>query len=330
MKILYVISGETGFKNTDEKILQSIGQVTKINFHYFSILKVLKYIFNSYSSEAIIIWFASKHAIPAALLQYVYKRNLIIIAGGYDVANVSSIRYGNMRKGYKRYIGQWILSKAKYVIAVSKSNFDEILNNALVHPNKVKLVYNAINLKVSNYKYQKINQVLTVGEINEETYLRKGLDRVIKLAKLMPDKNFLHIGKWTNKSGSVCTKTINRIKENSPSNLTFLGYLKRKELIDYYKNSKYYLQLSRHEAFGVSVIEAMSYGCIPIVSRAYALPEIVGENGYIVDSLSDITKIFESESNISAKYVNPKSLIKYSINRRKNSLEKIMKSSFQS
>ena len=29
----------------------------------------------------------------------------------------------------------------------------------------------------------------------------------------------------------------------------------------------------------------MSYGCIPIVSNAYALPEIVGDNGTIIDEI---------------------------------------------
>lgn len=40
-------------------------------------------------------------------------------------------------------------------------------------------------------------------------------------------------------------------------------------------------------AFGVSVVEAMSYGCIPVVFNAYALPEIVGRNGYIVCNFND-------------------------------------------
>ena len=66
-------------------------------------------------------------------------------------------------------------------------------------------------------------------------------------------------------------KTINRVKKYAPENVTFLGFLKKTELIGYYKTSKFYLQLSRHEAFGVSVVEAMSYGCIPIVSNQYSI-----------------------------------------------------------
>ena len=80
-----------------------------------------------------------------------------------------------MRKGLRKKIGNWILSRATNVISVSHSNFREIEKNTNVKKKKFKLIYNAIpNEKESNIKKKK--QVLTVGEINKETYLRKGLD----------------------------------------------------------------------------------------------------------------------------------------------------------
>ena len=328
MRILYVISGETGFKKTDEKILRSFGLVTKIDFHNYNLKKIIKYMINGYYSDFIFIWFASKHAIPAIILNYFFKRKIIIVAGGYDVARVLSIRYGNMCGGYKKHIGRWILSKSDIVIAVSKSNYQEVINNGLVDPCKVKLIYNAVDYDDLGNNYNKINQVLTVGEINEETYLRKGIDRFIELARSLPEIKFLHIGKWTNRKGDPCEKTINRVKKYAPKNVTFLGFLKKTELIGHYKTSKYYLQLSRHEAFGVSVVEAMSYGCIPIVSNQYSLPEVIGEGGYVVKHLNHAVNILKQSNNIN-KMIEPNSIIKFSVRKRKNSLEKVIKDQYQ-
>ena len=56
-----------------------------------------------------------------------------------------SIRCGNMCGGHKTHIGRWILSKSDLVIAVSKSNDKEVINNGLVDPCKVKLIYNAVD-----------------------------------------------------------------------------------------------------------------------------------------------------------------------------------------
>jgi glycosyltransferase involved in cell wall biosynthesis len=43
----------------------------------------------------------------------------------------------------------------------------------------------------------------------------------------------------------------------------------------------FYLQPSRYEGFGLAVAEGMSAGCIPVVSAAGSLPEVVGAGGVV-------------------------------------------------
>ena len=89
------------------------------------------------------------------------------------------------------------------------------------------------------------------------------------------------------------------VESISPPNIKYLGYVNTEVLRQYYLESKVYLQLSRHEAFGISVVEAMSYNCTPIVTNSYALPEIVGRNGFIVQNIDEailkIKTVLESE-----------------------------------
>jgi len=51
-----------------------------------------------------------------------------------------------------------------------------------------------------------------------------------------------------------------------------------------YAGSAVYVQASRHEGFGMTVAEAMLAGCVPVVTSAGALPEVVGDIGVIVES----------------------------------------------
>jgi len=321
--ILYIISGETGYKNTDEIILRSLGNVRKLN--YISNWNYIdpKLLFNLIWCNTIVVWFASSHAFPVILLNYFYNKRLIIIAGGFDVANVSNINYGAMRGKSRAKLGKWLLSRAHSVIAVSKSNKQEIIKNGSVAPKKISLIYNAIPETIITHIVEKKNQVLTVGEVNEETYLRKGLDRFIEVAKKMPTIQFIHIGKWTDEKGNSSREIIDYVKSISPSNINYLGYVETKELEKYYEESKIYLQLSRHEAFGVSVVEAMKYHCIPIVTNVFALPEVVGKCGYIVRNkiqcINSIKRLIKDNSLTKIK-INPK----FDLKSRKESFKKLL------
>ena len=87
-RILYIVAGETGFINMDEKILSSFADVrTTIIANIWDCFK-LDLLINFWFADSILIWFASMHAIPAVLLNYSFNNPLFIIAGGWDVANV--------------------------------------------------------------------------------------------------------------------------------------------------------------------------------------------------------------------------------------------------
>ena len=248
---------------------------------------------------------------------------VFIIAGGFDVASVPKINYGAMIGGSRKQIGNWILSNATKVISVSKSNLNDILKNTSIKSSKIELIYNAIP-KIPNLKFEKKRQVLSVGEINKETFYRKGLDRYIAVAKSLDDVNFYHIGKWTDTKGNFDKSHFNYVKSIAPKNMIFLGYVSNNELIEYFKSSKVYIQLSRHEAFGVSVVEALSYQCVPIVTNCYSLPEIIDGNGYVVTNLDEAIEKVKFALDIKNFKVDQKLLEKYSISKRKQLFEKLI------
>ena len=325
-KILYLVNGETGFINMDEKILRSFADVRKTVIEDIWDCFQWELLLNFWFADSILIWFASTHTIPAVILNYFFNKPLFIIAGGWDVANVPEIKYGGMRGGSRTVIGRWLLRKASKVIAVSKSNRDEIINNGKVNHRNIKLIYNAVSSTKNGHIIKKKNQVITVGEINKDTFLRKGLDSFIQVAKKLPDISFIHIGKWTDRDGRPCTNMINYVKKISPSNIQYLGFIDRIELEKYYNESKVYLQLSRHEAFGISAVEASMGGCRLIISDCYALPEIIGDSGYIVKEniIDETVKVIKKILSFDRNKFNSKVLPKFSIEERKKRFMKIL------
>lgn len=79
-------------------------------------------------------------------------------------------------------------------------------------------------------------------------------------------------------------------------NVEFVG--KTSEPQKYYRRAKFFLMTSRYEGFPMTIIEAMQFGCIPIVYNSFsAINDIVadGENGILVsngDEASFLTAMY--------------------------------------
>jgi glycosyltransferase involved in cell wall biosynthesis len=93
----------------------------------------------------------------------------------------------------------------------------------------------------------------------------------------VPDVRFLLAGRR-------CDDGIDELRRLATPNVEFLGFLPDDELFRLYARASVYVQASLHEGFGLSVAEAMSAGCIPVVTRAGALPEVVGPAGVYATS----------------------------------------------
>jgi len=98
-----------------------------------------------------------------------------------------------------------------------------------------------------------------VGRISEE----KGVDMFIELAKIFPQYEFKVAG-----NGGEIMGIYEDIE-----NLTFVGFLSSSELSKFYKESIFLVFPSRcYETFGLSIIEANSYGK-PVVSSEIGAPQ---------------------------------------------------------
>lgn len=60
----------------------------------------------------------------------------------------------------------------------------------------------------------------------------------------------------------------------------------------YYRGTDVYIHTSVTEAFGLTVAEAMACGIPVIAYRRSAVPEVVGDAGYLVNNVEELAEKF--------------------------------------
>lgn len=292
MKILFFTVFNSTFTEKDYKILNSAHDVTKVNPELLKIKSILKLYNHIQKCDAIFLWFASLNFIIPVIVSRLLNKKIYIVAGGYDVASVKEIKYGSCYKLHKRFLIRLILNFSTKIFAVSKSNRQEIITNCKINSSKIVLIYHGFK-DVSTFDFEKKqNKILTIVFLNNVSFRRKGIDKFFLLAEMMPEIEYTLMGYFDDSIKNII----------KPQNLKLLGFVTKEKFEEVLSNSKIYIQLSIHEGFGCSVAEAMQYGCIPIVSNNYSLPEVVGDCGLVLNSNNSILQLPELINKILADY----------------------------
>jgi glycosyltransferase involved in cell wall biosynthesis len=224
-------------------------------------------------ADVVFSWLINMNAFYIELFRTVWRKKSIIVAGADAAVYVPEIDYGVWRHLRKFGGLKFLLKHSTRVLAVSESNKNEALKHA--HSQNIKLVYNGVDSEKFKPSGLKEDLVLTVGAVCRGYLIRKGLETFVKASEYLPHVTFVLIGKHEDQS-------VNYLKSIAGPNVKFPGFVSEERLLRYYQAAKVYCQLSAHEAFGVALAEAMSCGCVPVVTRRYAIPEVVGDTGFYV------------------------------------------------
>jgi len=224
-------------------------------------------------SDIIYCWFAEFPAFIAVSFSRLFHKRCIVVVGGYEVANVPEIGYGGMLNPKNVKKVRYILKNADLTLAVSRSNLNEIKEN--FRTKRTELIYNGVRTESFYQQEEKKNIVITVGNVISENFQRKGLETFVRSAVLLPDAEFIVIGKY-------CDNSIKHLKSIASNNVSFTNFVSNEELLKWMQEAKVYVQISAHEAFGLSLAEAMLCECIPVVTKRGALQEVAGGSAFYV------------------------------------------------
>ena len=246
-----------------------------------------------------------------------------------------------LEKSFTKYKGIWSIYYKPYSEFIK--NFDELIQNKNIHlitnsqftNSSIKSKYNKNStviyppVDISEFKNKipiKKQQVVTISRFSQEKNLEFALDVMVNI-----DTKYSLIGNTKTKSNELYFKKLaSKIDtQQSHSKIKLLKNISRNEIIQNLQNSKVYFH-SSPETFGISIIEAMAAGCIPIVPDNSAHKETVPyeQLRYVPNDASDASSKINDA--LSGKFDNmsdsfKESLIQYDKENFKNKLEKYLK-----
>ena len=220
-------------------------------------------------ADLVVGWFASWHTFWPITIAWLLRKPSLLIVGGFDTAALPG--YGYQGSSVIGPIARWIMRRATTLMTNSEYSRGELARNAGI--TDVEVVHHGIPDPFGSLPDGPREPIaLTVSNVARISLERKGLRAFVEAAAIAPEVEFVLVGQHLDDAAE-------RLRALAGPNVRLAGRVSDEELHDLYRRASVYVQASLHEGFGMAVAEAMLGGCIPVVTRAGALPEVVGDAG---------------------------------------------------
>ncbi|MCB0760506.1 MAG: glycosyltransferase family 4 protein [Flavobacteriales bacterium] len=330
-----VFDQDSTFVRRDVDILKEVWDVEDHHFNskpkwktISAFAKLLfKLVFKRY--DLVVTQSAGYLSLVPALLGKWGKHKCVIIVIGTDGACLPEINYGHFIRQPLAWATCRSLSMANLILPVHRS-----LESSTYTYDKVQHVqqgFRAFCPEITTQVVEIVNgydhdrfHILTPWEerplsfltvaahLSHVSFRRKGLDLIFDFAVRNPHLNF-----------TVVSQLPTDIQ--IPENVHLLPNVPQNELVAFYNQHKYYLQLSMFEGFPNALCEAMLCGCVPIGSNVAAIPEIIGEEGYLLQH-KDVDELTAIVQTVSGSSKNPRQRIQqnFPLSRRSKELREAL------
>ncbi len=183
--------------------------------------------------------------------------------------------------------------KADRVLTVSQASKRDILRFFDIPPEKVEVIYNAIDerflgpadtirMDLTRQRYQLDHPfVLYVGNIKPHKNIERLVAAFAIARRTGPDDlKLIIIGDELSKY-PVLRQSVHRHKLDK--HVRFLGFQPQETLAAFYRLARAFVFPSLYEGFGLPPLEAMACGTPVVTSNVSSLPEVAGDAALLVD-----------------------------------------------
>ena len=210
-------------------------------------------------------------------------------------------------RGYdaSSWVEKTAIEMADAIIAVSKETKDDVLKYFNVDENKIKVIYNGINLQeyvvtneTSTLKAYGIDQtkpyVLFVGRITRQ----KGIIHLVNAIKYIDPETQIVLCAGAPDTPDIAKEmeeSVAEVKKTRKNVIWIDKMLNKKEVIQLYSHADVFCCPSIYEPFGIINIEAMACKTAVVASAVGGIKEVVveGETGILVPLEQQTTAPFE-------------------------------------
>lgn len=238
----------------------------------------LRIIGSLFKTDALFFWFADYYTLIPTLIARLLGKPVYVVAGGFDITYIPELGIGARAKPARWFAVRHTFRYCTHIFPVSQDTQDD-LDSAVPDHTPSTMIYNAVRTAIYRYRSDlPRTTILTVSQADSiPEFTRKGIDKVIELAGMLPHLPFKVVG-----LRGAGLEEANRLASGKNNIAIIPGRVPLDDLLVEFWTAKLYLQPSIEERFGVSVAEAMSCGCIPLVAPVNALKEVVGNAGEII------------------------------------------------
>lgn len=202
-------------------------------------------------NDVIWIWFADYPAFPIVLLAKLFGKKVIINHGGGELYPPNEIGYGFQMKKKRGAIARWLARNADMNIIMSEAYW-KILHDC-VPSAPLYVIPGCVEASEYTPDFKKKEEVAVTA------YCDYTMARIIKGIPVFEE-----------------------VKKQSKYPMEVIHNQPHSDMIAAFLRAKVYCQLSYTESFGMSLLEAMACGCVPVVADRGAMPDMVGNAGIIV------------------------------------------------
>lgn len=121
--------------------------------------------------------------------------------------------------------------------------------------------------------------ILYVGGFSPRKNVRLLINSFLEVFPLLNKDHILVIAGARKDLGEY----LNKQYSNLSSKIVFTGFIPQEELPVFYNSCEAFVYPSLYEGFGLPPLEAMSCGAPVITSKVTSIPEVIGDNGLLID-----------------------------------------------
>lgn len=211
------------------------------------------------------------------------------------IAYIHFPNYTQQKKGWKSLFNFLLINEKNMF------TYDHIICNSGFTKSQVEQLTNrnidVIHPPVKTEKIQakkKKKMITSIGRFSPEKKFETIINAFILLEKKTPSYSLHLIGAYNDKFDNEYYTKLQHLAKGH--NITFHKNMPHKDVLDFLSSSMFYWHARgfgetdpvEYENFGITTVEAMSAGCIPVVINLGAQPEIVHNKKYIWSTIPQL------------------------------------------
>lgn len=188
---------------------------------------------------------------------------------------------------YQLYDNANFYVNSNYTMTISNKLFP-LLN---IRPNIMKVIYIPVNYRKNvdqSIKNKKL--VITIGRIAPD----KNFEVLFEIANILKDYRFIIAGAVNEGNDTYYDSLV----KSKPDNVQIKINISEDDKVELLKKAAIYIHLKKKEHYGISVVEAMSYGLVPIVPKSGGPWEDLTEHGKYGYGFNSVDEAVEKIKNI--------------------------------